>query len=254
MKNTRFLAWSCTHFPYANEGAIDWLCNIAEETKPDVLVHLGDLIDAEGASRWSTAADAGHTLEEEYREADEFLRRIRRVARPKQCVFMEGNHDSNISRSGRLPKALRSLCDWRLHIDEISKGNWKVYPYRFPTQRHNGMSGVFRIGQVSFLHGYTTGPRADANAALDFGKDYGLTIQGHTHSPTNGVERVFYSPKRPSNRYVCNVGMMANLDELEYCHRFNTALWGTACVVGEAPDLKSPRESITWTAEQFLYE
>jgi predicted phosphodiesterase len=253
LKDTSFIAFSCPHHPYQNKQAIDWLCEKAEKLRPNVVVHVGDNIDGEAASKWARSDEAEHVLEEEFNTANDFLKRIRTVSRADRCILMSGNHDQNCLSQARIPKALRSLCDWRKHMSEIVTKQWEVYPYIYPTGPIKKMPSVFRIGQVSFAHGYTCGPRSDHNAALDFGTEYGLHIQGHTHAPTQGIERVFYSPKRPANRWCCNVGHMADFSKLEYAHRINSSTWGTACVYGEAPELKSPRESVTWKATQYLY-
>jgi len=93
-KARTILAWSCTHFPLADPDAIDWLLDQIRDVRPDILVHLGDLYEADGASRWGS--EYPWDLLHEYRTADAFLRRVRSVSPQSRKIFIPGNHDDNI--------------------------------------------------------------------------------------------------------------------------------------------------------------
>ena len=54
MKATKFIAFSCTHCPYQDDAAISWLIDEIREYKPSVVVHLGDVHEADASSRWDT--------------------------------------------------------------------------------------------------------------------------------------------------------------------------------------------------------
>ena len=88
----KIIAFSCTHMPLADNSAKAFLIAQIEEKKPTQIVHLGDLLEADAASRWPS--EYTWTLGDEFIAADRFLLDIRKAA-PVGCkfVFLEGNHD-----------------------------------------------------------------------------------------------------------------------------------------------------------------
>ena len=217
--------------------------------KPQVFVHLGDVVDADGASVHSDDSDSV-TLHDEFLIASDMLRRIRE-ALPEDCklVMIDGNHDDNIQRPDprRVPKALRSLCDPRkMHgvADEFKR--WKHIPYRF--------GRCFQLGGVIFHHGFGASANSDELEAIQLamacgGHAHRLVIRGHTHRPVPPTQcRRTARVKLPW--WYCNVGMMAFEQKPSYCHRFDTQQWGRSACFGTAivgrPD-RIPKDN--WTAE-----
>jgi len=237
-KWARFCTISCTHCPYQNERAIDNLLKELKGRKLTHFIHLGDVVDAEGAS---VHADdpSGHTLYEEFCVAASLLGRIRK-ALPADCelILLDGNHDDNIQRpdSRRVPKDFRDLCDPRRMEgvkDEFKR--WKHVPYR------HGRIGTFRLGNVIFAHGFAAGANSDELEAITLANDcHGmlanqLVIRGHTHRPVPPTQC-----KRSSRVklpvWFANAGYMAfgeGNKRASYTYRFSVSEWKHACIFGE---------------------
>lgn len=239
----KFVAFSCTHCPVQDEKAIEWLIKQIEDVKPDYVVHLGDLFEADAASRFPSETD--WDLREEFDEGQNLLRNIR-GAGGSDCtyVMLEGNHDLAVRDQNRIDKKLRSLCDWR---DLPEMDNWVIgAEYVFCRKR-----GVFRLGQVSFSHGFECGANAGNQQSVYLAEEYGLLVWGHSHRPEQ-VQQTMWTKTRPLRYWHCNAGTMADMDR-EYMRRKRKQMWGQACVVGEVQLTKSPRRGRYWDAETRIF-
>jgi predicted phosphodiesterase len=236
-KLVRWLAWSCPHNPICHKPSFEKLLGVIRDHRPEVLVCLGDLNDGNPASRFATEDE--WTLMEEYEASGAHLRTAREAAEEAlcgrvRCVWLEGNHDANITAENRLPKRLRSLCDWRSNPElsltrEVMGGddgpNWKVVPY---SHRQ-----VWRLGQVAFQHGAEHGVNAGRNLAALYATENGLLVFGHTHRPLPPTQAMVTS-KVPLNKWYANAGCLVDWNKLSYISRTNIATWGHAVVIGEA--------------------
>ena len=186
MKYAKFCAISCTHCPYQNDEAIDKLLHQLKGRKLTHFVHLGDVVDASGASVHADDPTT-HTLYEEFTIASEMLKKIR-TALPSDCelIMLEGNHDDNIQRpdSRRVPKDFRDLCNPRRMEGVKDEFNlWKRIPYR------HGKIGTYRLGNIIFAHGFSAGANSGDLEAITLANEcHGmlanqLVIRGHTHRP-----------------------------------------------------------------------
>ena len=248
-----FLAFSCIHFPFELKPALKWLLEQAELRQPDVLVNLGDSFDGMAAARWPN--EAKHDLRDEYILTNEFLETIRKrsakAGKSPLCVWTAGNHEDNVLSENRIPPDLRSLCDWRSLPQYLPEAkNWRIHDYCYPTGPKAKQKSVYRLGQVSFLHGYKTCASADADACWQYGQEYGLTVQGHTHRPTDGIKHHYVKSMRGTRQYV-NVGTFCDPEQMQYVRRKDHSQWWPTICVGNANPIKSPRESRHWSAEQI---
>lgn len=241
MQTLKFLAFSCIHCPLQDNAFVDWMLGKIGEHRPDVVVHLGDGREANSASKWPSEYD--WTLEDEYESHNTFLASVRKEAGDASLVMLEGNHDDNIRAIGRIDAGLRSLCLPEKHEPELK--HWKVLPYTY-SQR-----GIYRIGSVTFGHGYEAGQNADEAQSLLLGMPYGLWIGGHTHRPQH-VTQVFKTKAIPLPYWYANAGC-GRVMETDYMQRKRQHQWGQGIVVGESQPLKSPRMSKTWDAHLELF-
>ena len=247
----RWVAFSCVHAPLQHEPSIKRLLKEIANHRPHVVVCLGDLLDASPASRFPTEDQWG--LLEEYEQAGRILERVREAASgdAERFVWLHGNHDQNILEPCRLPKRLRSLCDWHASDNRLSRelqaGGWKEVGY---SHRQ-----VWRLGQVAFQHGAEHGVNAGRNLAQLYAPEFGLLVWGHTHRPTPASE-AFLVSKVSLNRWHANAGCLVDWNRLAYVQRMNTSLWGHACVVGEA--LSGGRRirfgARNWDAETVVFD
>jgi predicted phosphodiesterase len=231
MATVKFAAVSCTHAPLQDDYAVTWALNEIEEFKPDVLVHLGDLLEASAASKFPKEDD--WSLEDEYTQGNVLLSQFAKAAGKKaRKVFLPGNHDFNIRSYARLPKDVRSLLDYRKHMPALAEWEQPVDEYVYDRNR-----GVFRIGQVTFAHGFAAGVQADKQHALDLGLPYGLYIGGHSHQP-RPVEQVRANQTTPLPYWMSNVGTLRDIWTTAdtWMRRKRRHLWGQAMIVGEVND------------------
>lgn len=249
MGSVKWAAIGCSHAPLHDPEHIAWACDRIAKHKPDVLIHLGDLHEADSASRWPSEYD--WDLVHEFREADKVLRQLRKAAGPKAtCVFLPGNHDANLLAMARIPRKVRLCCDWRVpQYDADSKcvndellNHWRLgCAYRYCRT-----SGVYRIGQVAFAHGYEHGVSGDESQAILLGQPYGLYVSAHTHRPLP-VTQAMKTRQIPLPYWYANAGCSREMKP-SYVERQRTHQWGQAIVLGDAEALKSPRASRRWDA------
>ena len=236
---TKWLAFSDIHIPHHDPEAVEWVREQIAQYKPAVVINCGDLFDARAASRWPK--DFAHVLAEEYAQAGDILAMLRKSAPSNaRYIWLHGNHEDNILAEGRLAQDVRGLLHWDKHIAEAKQ--WEQLPYR-STQR-----GVFRIGQVTFRHGFSISAAGIKREAVVWGRPWGLMVSGHTHRPHApiGVEVCGID-----TRYsYANTGCLLSMTEpLAYMRRHEWSKWGQAIVLGESMPLKSPREGRYWRAE-----
>lgn len=247
-KKTSFVAFSCQHCPLQDKNAVNWLIEIIKERKPDEIINLGDLLEADSASKWSS--EYSWTLRDEFNSANELLKRIREASPKSKLVFLEGNHDSNILSINRIDKKLRDLCDYRDESNIPELKHW-IKPTEYKYSRRKG---AYKIGAVTFAHGYEAGQSGDKFQAISLGQPYGLFVGGHTHRPTEGApKQVMMTLGRPLPYWYLNTGCL-RIMECDYMDRLRQDQWGQGCVVGWAENIKSPRLSKTWDAECLVYK
>lgn len=251
MATKSFLAFGCPHVPFHSKTARIWLLQQILSRQPDVIVCLGDLFEADAAS--VHASDyAEHDLLTEFRVGADYLESVRQAGDGAECYWLHGNHDQNLRRrdARRIPKKLRSLCDWNEHCSEFA--HWKQIPY-IKSRR-----GCLQLGQqVIFTHGFDVGVNSDELEAIQFANYVGqantLTIRAHTHRPEPPTQcrrtRKILLPF-----FFANSGCMCDIEQLEYADRVDTSMWGSAVVVGEFIETKSPRLSPCWTAETIVHK
>jgi len=248
MKSVSFLALSCTHCPHHDPVAIDWAVDRVREYKPDVIVHLGDGVEADAASRWDD--ESVHSLLDEYAALDIVLHRLRTASPHASCHFLRGNHDANVMAPNRLDPRIRELVNPNLHIKEFKHWNTRA-EYEYDRKR-----GCFRIGQVCFSHGYETSASGVRREALYFltGHQYGLYIHGHTHrsTPAGPPVQLQATANTLLPYWRANAGTLRML-KANFLKRQNTALHSQAVVVGSALPIKSPRAQQCWDAETVVF-
>ena len=249
MATKSFLAFGCPHVPYHSKTAHEWLIGQVAERQPDHVICLGDLFEADAASVHSSDY-AEHDLLDEFKAGADYLEALRSVSPNSRTHWLLGNHDSNIIRrdARRIPKKLRSMCDWNKHFEEFK--SWKQSPYI------KSRKGCIVLGQCIFTHGFDVGVNSDELEALQFanyvGQAFCLVTRAHTHHPRD-VDQCHRTRRVPLPFYAANAGTLCDIPRMEYAHRMDTSQWGSAVVVGEYQELKSPRMSRTWEARTIIH-
>jgi len=161
-----FFVISDTHGDLVSESLVDKALEHRSQIKPDITIHLGDAFDFRWLRKGATDDERAEDVDQDIEKGISVLRRIH------PDVLMWGNHDHRLNvlrEQGKVNGALRKLCN--SIIDNIADCKIStMFPY-------NAREGVFGIGPLRFIHGYTAGQSALTNAA----KIYGNVVMGHIH-------------------------------------------------------------------------
>ncbi len=246
----KIVAFGCTHHPLHDPAAIDFLLDTVVKEKPDVIVHLGDGIEANAASQWDDAKELAIDLGAEYDASNAFLADLRKAAPRARRKYLSGNHESNVTRAGRLDKRIRTICNWSNPRNQPELENWEVgkdynYSHRL---------GSFWLGPICFSHGYETTTTQQEVEAIYFTRNwpYSLYVSAHTHRPAR-VDEIMFRNTLPMSRWRCNVGCLRDMNP-SYMERNRKWAWGQGVFVGEAKPLKSPRLSKEWDGEIRVFK
>lgn len=237
MKSVRFAAIYDLHCPFLDEEAFQWALFEAESWKPDYFVLGGDWVEGSAASRHPHEHD--HDLLDEYEMVERTSREICERFPKAKKVWLEGNHDLNVLDQNRLPKSVRRVVDISKHVPSLSK--WKKIPYTYNEE------GVFRLGQVTFAHGYQTGANAGRDEAVNLGVPNGLYIHGHTHQPHSPLQ-AWATTTLPLPYWFANGGTLGPLKP-HFMRRKNSMRWGHGVVLGECRMGRLWLPTREWSAE-----
>jgi len=169
---------SDVHYNIRDVNAVNAVTNFIVETKPDVVVLLGDIFDGELLSTYAKAkkkvvVDIG----EEITQARDWLNLLCENA--KRVIFIQGNHEERLSRTeNREPGLPKEALEWR-NLFNVYKVSDKLEVF----DPRNTRDGFLRIGSAALMHGVNYGTH---QAYVNITKEYGhekLVVQGHSHTP-----------------------------------------------------------------------
>ena len=184
-----------THVPYQDDGALACVEAIIRAAKPDVLIHLGDLVDASQISE-KFLQDPEHpsTLKQDIEIARTRLHQWARLAPKAQKFLLEGNHEDRLRRliwglqGAQRELALLGINGWP-DLLQLADIGWTWIPYH--EQPARGL-----LPKLLVKHGDVVSQWAGFTAKREW-MAYGHSgISGHTHraiawphTDDNGVAR-----------------------------------------------------------------
>lgn len=195
METIAFLADD--HWPFADRRCIEVQHKMLKAMKPDVIWHLGDLVDFAPLSRFRDAAGYEHTIQAELDLAGARLARLRKE-HPKAVIRLtKANHeyrlDSYIQANASELAYLRALSlGALLGLDEND--------IELVTGRRYLVRGTFAVKLGSKYGVYAT-----KQELLTEGRSL---VHGHTHKSDQWVQRT--PGKRPKLGY--SIGCSCKLD------------------------------------------
>lgn len=163
----RGIAVGDNHGCEADPVSVKCLFNFMADFKPQHRIHLGDCFDWTAIRTKANPSEESKGLGKDTEAGMRFLRRFR------PTVFLMGNHEARLYQ-------LRDKCVGtkreyaELCIDEVESKLDNLGCVVFPYHAHKG---VYRLGGVSFLHGYSCG----VAAAREHAAAYGTCVMGHLH-------------------------------------------------------------------------
>jgi hypothetical protein len=92
------LLYGDTHFPFQDDVALAIVGQIAQHLQPDVVVHMGDLLDCYRLSRFDKDPTRMETVQDEIDLARAHLVQMRRHCPNATMILLEGNHLDRLRR------------------------------------------------------------------------------------------------------------------------------------------------------------
>lgn len=249
----KMVVYGCTHEPLIDKDAEEWLLKTISNEEPDVIVHAGDLFEAQAASRWPK--EYPFSLNDEYVAGDRHLAGVRNAYPRAERYLLKGNHDANLEDASRISGDLLDLTKpEESRVRELA--NWKIVPdYEFDLSRRKG---CLQLGDITIVHGYKHGVNSDEHQAIQYANPYGLFLSAHTHRPVE-ITQAMRTKGITLPYWYGNVGCMRNLHP-GYVKTKDNSGWGHALAVVEyepwpdksckySREINGLRKHKTWDAE-----
>lgn len=195
-----------THAPYHDVDAWQLMLEVARELQPEIIVHIGDLLDCYSVSRHSKDPARAMTLDSEVKVGRECRAELDELG-AKTKIFCAGNHEFRLARymQDRAPE-LHGLLDIPKLL-QLDENGWEYVEYRRDRKE----------GVVHFTHDTGSAGRHAIYRALD---TYGASnITGHTHRLAYIVEGSVAGKPALSASF----GWLGDLSKIDYLHQAKAA-------------------------------
>lgn len=192
----RFVYGSDQHGDHQDPGANKAFFNFLEDFKPKHRICGGDLFDMRPLRRKASEVERRESMRDDFEAGKFWLEKF------KATNYLRGNHCERLYDLSVM--GLGPLSDYAiLATNEIEK---LVRSLRCKMQAYDKRDGVLRLGNLRFIHGYSSGIYAARVAALV----YGDVVMGHVHQINQ-----YTIPAHPSPKIGMACGCLCKLD-LDY--------------------------------------
>lgn len=188
-----------THFPFHDPSALLVVQGLIKDTKSDLIVHLGDLLDCYDISKYDTNPARLHSLQDEIDLARVHLHQVAQLAPDAEKLLLGGNHEDRLRKTiWGLKGGARELARLRIFqktmvwpvLLELDAIGWEWADYHGDAQPVVG-----RIPKLLLKHGDAVRKWAGATGLAEWQKHGKSGISGHvhrmgsfTHRDTNGAQ------------------------------------------------------------------
>jgi hypothetical protein len=112
------------HVPFADAAVMRVVQGVVRDVRPDVLVHMGDLVDCWQVSRFDKDPSRLDTLQQNIDAARVSLAQMAQIAPKARRVLLEGNHETRLTRCiATLQDGQRELAKLRAFQEAITWPN-----------------------------------------------------------------------------------------------------------------------------------
>ncbi len=182
-KWTTAVVYGDTHVPFEDKEAIRVLHGVIKDARPDIIVNVGDLVDAWQISRFDKDPARLDSLQDNIDTARTHLHQIAQLAPKARRVWLEGNHESRLGRAimgmggaarefGKL-RAFQQAMVWPNLMQSESIG-WEFIP-----EREQSRTQV--LPKIITKHGNVVRKWSGWSGKGEWEK-YGRSgVSGHTH-------------------------------------------------------------------------
>ena len=218
-KPIKFVAAGDSHGDLADPEALQALWEYCKDYKPDVRIALGDQFDFRSLRIGAGQAEQAESLQADIDAGCAFLNKFR------PHVWLWGNHehrlDNTIAHANKETDRLGAEAIKSKIISTARKAGCKtILPY-------HAEHGVYRLGPVAFVHGYSHGANAVTVQGAHYADAGGGLICGHIHR----IEQVNIQKHGGGAAY--SAGCLCLKDAMAYAsHRLATSRWGSGFVAG----------------------
>lgn len=179
----RVMFWPDTHLPYQDKRAVDLALKIADYFKPELLILLGDILDAAGFSRFDhDASDPKSFFQTELNEWHGLARAISHAAPDAEKLYLLGNHEARIQKWLWKNPQLKGY-------EGLDLANaLKLGDHGFDHKVHEELDlcqGQLTVRHGTFLGGSTSG----AAARLEMQRAGTSGVSGHVHRAAQYIQR-----------------------------------------------------------------
>ena len=218
----KFFAVGCTHAGHLDLKAWGEVMKFKERWKPETTIHLGDFLDTAawraGARTSQDDPDKGSSFSEDYLHG---IGHLKELFTGGDHVTMMGNHEARIwalTRSSSAVVAYAAEEGVKAIESAVKKMKARLFPYDIE-------KGVFLLGNMACVHGYSFGEAALRDHCEQYGRP---VLMAHTHRPEQVRGRTIGSPMG-----TC-VGTLMRIQDAAYArHRRATLRWAHGCAFGE---------------------
>lgn len=234
----KFLAVSCSHGHLADPRACKATIDFKARWKPDITLHLGDLLDMAalrgGALKSPDSADRATSISDDFSVGIKFLLEL------APNVLTLGNHDWRLWELAKSPNAIVSYCC----NQAIGQLNDACREIKCVMKPYDIEKGWVELGPALAGHGFMHSEQAVRDHAELTKK---TTIIGHLHRVDRAAGRSFGAPVG-----WC-IGSLANFGEMHYARRNRSLMrWAQGICWGEFNDkniqinVLTPNHDGTW--------
>jgi len=182
-----------THYPFHDEAALGVVKQIIKDVRPNIVVNMGDLIDAWQVSTFLKDPRQRDSLQQDIDDSIALLADIQSVI-PSRCqlYYLEGNHEERLSRAiCRMKEDAREIAglrvfqqvvNWEQILKEAGMRRWQFIPMAIQSQ-------ISIIPRMVIKHGTIVSKWSAATAAREWQKYSKSGASGHTHRLGNFYHR-----------------------------------------------------------------
>lgn len=185
------VAYGDSHEPYADEAAMACVRGVIRDVKPQLIVHIGDLLDCYTISAFQTDPARKQSLQDDIDRAALHLHQTAQCAPDAERILIEGNHEDRLRKvvwnlqgaARELPRlrVFQQSMTWPvlLGLDQIG---WEYVPYRQQPL-------IGRLSKLVLKHGTVVRKWSGWSAKGEWERHAKGGISGHTHRLGSFIHR-----------------------------------------------------------------
>jgi hypothetical protein len=203
MKLKRLLICPDSHIPYEDKDAFELMLRAASIFKPDTFIIGGDFADFYSVSSHNKDPSRGNDLQKEVDAVKARLDEIQKRVKPKEKVFICGNHEERLERylMSEAPALWNSVKI--PNILGLKERGWRYIPYR----------DHVKIGKLHVTHDIGQAGKYAHYQACDAYQ--GNVVINHTHRIGYGVTGSLGGSAHVGAMF----GWLGDFNRIDYMHR-----------------------------------